>query len=114
MATTKIDLIAVLKMKYLHGTPLLANHFTWIGNTGSAEVSDFGPGGLPLHQVWPGACDAGFTLASHRTGELVTFVECGRIMAEDEVAGWVYRSIDRRTGRIDKSPFGMTIKIFND
>lgn len=102
-------------MQYNHSAfPIGAAFFTWCGNTGSAEVSDFGPGSLPLHQVWPDAADAGFTVASARTGELVTFVECGHIMAEDEIAGWVYRSIDRRTGRIDKTPFGMTIKIWND
>lgn len=102
--------------KYNHGAfPIGAAFFTWVGNTGSAEASDFGPTGLPLHQVWPDAADSGFTVASARTGELVTFVASGVIMPHpEEVAGWVYRSIDRRTGRIDKSPLGMTIKIWND
>ena len=101
-------------MRFMHGTPILANLFTWLGNTGSAEASDFGPEGMATHQVWLDACDRGFTLASMRTGELVTFVECGQIVREDEIAGWVYRSIDGRTGRVDKSPFGMTVKIWND
>lgn len=99
-------------MRFMHGTPQ-PNLFTWDRTTGSAEASDFGPGGLPMHQVWPDACDRGFTVAM-RFGELVTFVECGHIMREDEIAGWVYRSIDRRTGRVDKSGFGMTVKIWND
>jgi hypothetical protein len=100
-------------MTFNHGTPIPASLFTWKHGTGVAEASDFGP--TPFeHQVWPDACDVGFTLAG-RTGELITFVEAARIDdPEGELVARVYRSIDRRTGRVDESPFSLTIKIFND
>jgi len=100
-------------MRYFHGTrPVEAQLFTWSGRVGAAEMSDFGPEGLPLHQVWPDSADEGFTIAGS-AGQLRTFVAAGTITRDGEIVAWVFREI-MRSGHMDKGPNGLTIKIFND
>lgn len=56
-----------------------------------AEASDLG---LGAHdgRVYDDACDVGFILVSHKTGDAILFVQDGVDMNGDEIAGWRYKA----------------------
>lgn len=77
--------------------------FTWSGKTGSAELSDFNPATL-AGRLYGDACDVGFYVQSHKSGEKVLFSE-ERIDrdAEGEILRWHYTASN-----------GCSIVVFND
>lgn len=59
----------------------------------TAEASDFGPAGAVFDaRVYDDACDVGFILVSHKTGDSILFVQDGTDMNGDDVAGWRYKA----------------------
>jgi hypothetical protein len=99
-------------MKYHRGLAVAGSRFTWENGVGYGEISDFRDN---FHQIWPDACDVGFTVASHRTHAVVTFVETGEKRdREGEVQSRIFTAINARTGRVDTSANALRIELFND
>lgn len=100
-------------MKFNAGIPISAKRFRWSQGNGYAEASELPD--LKQHQIWPDACDVGFTIRSERTGELRTFVET-HVNRDDEreIESWVYSSVNNRNGHIDRPGALLTITIYND
>jgi hypothetical protein len=64
--------------------------FTWKGNHGVAERSDFP---IMHTQVWSDACDLGFMVRSQRTDKLVLFTLIDRTYdAENDLISTLYTS----------------------
>lgn len=86
--------------------------FTWNKTHGVAWVSDFpsfkeptwGTCGPVSGQMWSDACDMGFKVKSHRTGQEVLFVLENEERGEDGVVAWNYRSANGH----------LTVRIYND
>jgi hypothetical protein len=77
-----------------------------------SEMSEL-PAGFRFEQIYPDACDAGFRMVSHRTGEEVKFAMSATDMNGDEVAGWRFeptRDCIRRNPRLA----GISCLIIND
>jgi hypothetical protein len=49
-----------------------------------------GPRGVHDGRVYDDACDTGFILVSHVTGDAILFVNDGHDLNGDEIAGWRY------------------------
>lgn len=77
--------------------------FTWTGSTGAVEASDLP--NMYEARVWPDACDVGFLIRSHRTGELRLFVGAGQVVEHGELVCRQYRSYP--DGKVE-------VKVFND
>jgi hypothetical protein len=60
-------------------------------------------------QIYPDACDIGFTLISERTGREIDFVECSRETLLGELA-W----IDFRPARRQDLSLNIRVRAFND
>lgn len=103
----------MIARSFMTGVPNSAKLFAWQNGHGVAELSDLGKT-FELHQVWQDSIDVGFTVMSDRTGVLVTFVQTNRIREHGELVKWVYKSIDKQTGRVDRTKYALTITIFND
>lgn len=82
-----------------------ARMFTWHGNSGVADVSDFNRGRVVGH-CWNDSCDSGMTLYSRRTGKFVEFVETGVTKDPDDnsILYWTLKSLCER----------FTLTIYND
>lgn len=82
-----------------------AKKFTWHGNSGTAEMSDFN-GHRIVGPCWNDSIDCGMTLYSRRTGKFVEFVETGITKDPDdcEILYWTFKSLCER----------FTLTIFND
>lgn len=68
--------------------------FTWEGNIGITERSDFGPGEFES-RVWSDACDVGFKVRSPRTGRVLTFVHSHLVHCDEDVTESIYRALER-------------------
>jgi hypothetical protein len=68
--------------------------FSFHNNCFTAEASDIGgTGGRCFDgRVYDDACDVGFILVSHLTGDSVLFVQDGVDTHDDEVMGWRYKA----------------------
>jgi hypothetical protein len=101
-------------MKFNRGiAPISVERFSWSKGSGHADASDLRD--LQLHQVWDDSCDRGFSIVNVKTGQMRTFVDCGDVMNfENEMLATFYKSINERTGRIDKTAQRLTITIYND
>ena len=81
-----------------------------------AEISTLSQGRTRavFDQVYDDACDEGFVLVSHKTGEEVTFV-VDKIDqdSEGDIAGWHLIPINRKSGRRDISK-DFTVLVIND
>lgn len=97
---------------------LSARQFTWTGNVGVAEASDFGTLSSIRARVWLDSCDEGFWLRSPKTGEriLFTFDDVEREAtlrgvienheSEGEIVAWRFTSYGTSET--------LTIKVHND
>lgn len=63
-------------------------------------------------RVYDDACDEGFVLVSHRTGEQITFVIDHLDMNGDEIAGWRLVPLDKHGRRDLLKDF--TVLVIND
>ena len=78
-----------------------------------AEMSEL-PDGFRFEQVYPDACDAGFTMVGARTGQEIVFVmDATDKDREGDVAGWRFIPT-RETVRRIPSCAGITALIIND
>ena len=77
--------------------------FTWTGKTGVIDESDFGKAKY-TGQVWKDACDAGFYVRSHRTGDMKLFTYAGGMRDRD--GDWV--------GHVYTSEDGLRVDVLND
>lgn len=82
-----------------------AGLFTWKGQTGTCEASDFNPT-VMCSRVYDDACDVGFFARSPRTGRSLLFV-------------FDHQEWDRATGEITAWIFvcpshGLMIRVIND
>lgn len=66
-----------------------------------------------LRQIYPDACDAGFTMVSARTGREVDFVMCSTDRSGGEVQGWRFEPT-RDSIRRDPACAGLSVLIIND
>lgn len=82
-----------------------AKKFTWHGNNGSADVSDFANDHI-VDQCWNDSLDSGLTLYSERTYRFVEFVETGvtKDPDNDSILYWTLKSLCE----------SFTLTIFND
>lgn len=65
-------------------------------------------------RVYDDACDEGFVLVSHKTGEEITFVVDKIDMdSEGDIAGWNLIAINRRSGHRDATK-DFTVLVIND
>jgi len=72
-----------------------------------ADVSDTA-GKLTMVRAYPDACDAGFDMVSHKTGEVCRFVETGeKRNSDNEVMYWEFSGM----GKVGK---GLKVVLFND
>jgi hypothetical protein len=83
------------------------------------EASDLGRLGPFDGRVYDDACDTGFILVSHVTGDAMLFVNDGHDLNGDEIAGWRYKAdrIADRAGVWRKLPAHLnkiTALIIND
>lgn len=76
------------------------------------ELSDLGKG-FRLEQIYQDSADAGFTMVSARTGKAIDFVECGRDMNGDEIAGWRFEPKPEQARKHPEIK-GLTALIIND
>lgn len=68
--------------------------FTWVGKLGVIDASDFGKVKY-TGRIWQDACDAGFYVRSHKTGEMKLFTYAGGMRnADNEWYGHAYTSED--------------------
>lgn len=83
-----------------------------------AEASALSCGGREHDgRVYDDACDAGFVLVSHKTGDSVLVAQDGTDMNGDEVAGWRYKVIavqGRRPGQWISGTKEFTVLVIND
>jgi len=89
--------------------------FTYSGKTKTfaAEMSDFGPSGLPFGRVFDDACDEGFTLMNPATkGTRAFCLFQTHIDREGDVTHWEYRELNEKSGRLVEN--GLKVVIFND
>jgi hypothetical protein len=79
--------------------------------TMSAEASSLGKD--LWEQVYPDAADAGFRVASMRTGKVVKFVVHEEKRAGEDIVGWVLKAVRDRQSR---EPIfdTLTIVVYND
>jgi hypothetical protein len=96
----------------IQGIAIKSDRFTWRDGIGICEMSDLRD--VNFHQVWNDACDVGFSVASVRTGKIITFVETAECREDDEIVNWTFRSLNERTGRVDTSSERLTITVLND
>ena len=96
------------------GHPYPGNIFSWKGNHGVAELSDFGPS-FRWQQIYRDAADHGITVQSPRSREEIVFVviKVDKIESQheaDEITGWNLVSLGPN-GRPDNK---FEILIIND
>jgi hypothetical protein len=97
---------------FIQGIAINSDRFTWDKGIGICEMSDLRD--VQFHQVWNDACDVGFSVASSRTGKIVTFVETAECREDGEIVNWTFRSLNARTGRVDTTTDRLTITVLND
>lgn len=86
------------------------DQFTWNGREGTIEASDLGPS---IHnRVYDDACDVGFYVKSHKTGERKLFVLDKPVVWDGETVAWVYKSAQSYRERDVAEPVKITV--FND
>jgi len=88
--------------------------FTWGKSNRSflTELSDLGKD-FQFERVYPDACDVGFAMVSAVTGREATFVETGRDMNGDELAGTWFSPTDETIKRWPAMK-GVRVLIIND
>lgn len=67
--------------------------FTWGPTKGTAELSDLGRD-AGIARLWDDACDVGFYIESHRTGQKGLFVLVHQERAEGEVLSSTFHSVN--------------------
>jgi hypothetical protein len=70
-------------------------------------------GSFQFEQVYPDACDVGFTMISDRTGEEVVFAMTSTDMNGDEIAGWRFTPTRESVRRFPRCA-GVSALIIND
>lgn len=95
----------------MHHLPIhSARKFTWDGDHGTCDASDFGGADID-GRVWSVACDVGFIVESPRTGRRVLFTLVEEITVRGGLLeATVYASVSRIPGH----PAPLTITIVND
>jgi hypothetical protein len=86
--------MAIICSKYLS-----TRDFNWQKETRCfvTEASDLGIRTPHDGRVYDDACDVGFILVSHKTGEAVLFVQDGVDHdGDDGIAGWRYKAVQQR------------------
>ena len=103
-------------MAILQGLDLYAldaSLFTFSGGTFIAEASDL-KGYEVARQIYDDACDVGFAIRNHATGNVVRFyMEQPHTDREGDITHWTFKVIPedaRKDPRIAK----LSVKIFND
>jgi hypothetical protein len=69
--------------------------FSFKGNLFTAEESTLRKGGPRIPhdgRVYDDACDTGFIMVSHITGDAILFINEGHDLNGDEIAGWHYKA----------------------
>lgn len=90
-------------MKLLPNIPtFFASMFTWNGNTGSAEMSDFG--GMLDGRLYEDAVDTGFFIFSSKSVSKKLFIFQRHTYQADELQSSIFVSYDNL----------FTIEVFND
>lgn len=83
------------------------DQFIWHDREGSTEASGLG---LRIHgRVYDDACDVGFYVKSHKTGERKLFVLDKPVVWDGETVAWVYKSAQSYRDNDD-----LKITVFND
>lgn len=77
-----------------------------------AEMSEL-PDGFRFAQVYPDACDAGFTMLSAASGEEITFVMSSTDRDGGEVAGWRFIPTAKSVRQFPRCS-GLSVLIIND
>lgn len=91
-----------------------SKNFDWFPErrTFIAEMSEL-PEHFRFEQVYPDACDAGFHMLSHRTGQEIVFVMSATDMSGEDIAGWRFVPTRESLRRVP-SAAGVSVLIIND
>lgn len=99
----------------LHPTTIETSRLTWDASSRlfASDDSD-----LPRpSQVYDDACDVGYTLRSHLTGQEIVFVQSNVVRdREGDIMFWVYTPApeDRVARRVGFTATSLVLHIFND
>ena len=93
-------------------TRISTRQLTRDGNKLVAFISDFGPD-FRFEQVYPDACDQGFTLVSHKTGFEVTVVNTHTETQDGEIKWWEFKPTAESKRRVPLMR-DFEVTLFND